>query len=85
MRREVYRKNYKKKYSIGVDRLRPKIFLYKKINPNNIKFGAIFLRHLKKDLNIVIIIGISLKILKARKLAREFCRTTKIRKGGVTI
>jgi NAD-dependent SIR2 family protein deacetylase len=61
------------------------MLFYREINPNNTEFGAIFQRDLRKGPNIVIIAGTSLKISKARKLTREFCRTAKIRKGGVII
>jgi NAD-dependent histone deacetylase SIR2 len=86
----IRRKERKKKIVINkrfidIGRLRPKILLYEEINPNNIKFGAIFLRDLRKGPDIVIIIGISLKIPEARRLTKEFCRAIKIRKRGVII
>jgi hypothetical protein len=61
------------------------MLFYREANPNNIKFGAISLRDLRKSLNIIIIIETSLKIPEARRLAKEFCRTVKIQKGGVII
>jgi NAD-dependent histone deacetylase SIR2 len=61
------------------------MLLYREINSNNIEFGAISLRDLRKGSDIIIIAGTSLKIPEIRKLAREFCRAAKIRKGGVTI
>jgi NAD-dependent histone deacetylase SIR2 len=61
------------------------MLLYEEENPNNTEFGAISLRDLRKGPDTVIITGTSLKIPGARKLAREFCRAAKIRKGGVTI
>jgi NAD+-dependent protein deacetylase SIR2 len=61
------------------------MLLYREINSNNIEFGAISLRDLRKSSDIIIIVGISLKIPGARRLAREFCRTAKIRQRGVII
>jgi NAD+-dependent protein deacetylase SIR2 len=61
------------------------MLLYGEANPNDTEFGAISLRDLRKGPDAVIIAGTSLKIPGARRLAREFCRAAKTRKGGVTI
>ncbi len=72
------------KRSIGIGRLRPKVLLYGETDPND-TIGATSVRDLMKGPDAVIIAGTLLKIPAARRLAREFCRAAKARKGGITI
>jgi len=67
----------------GVGRIRPNVLLYGEENPNSTDIGKLTAQDLRKAPDLVIIIGTSLKVPGARRLAKELCCTTKA-SGGTT-
>jgi len=65
----------------GIGRLRPNVVLYGKENPNGDTIRKITERDLRTGLDIVIIVGIGLKVPRARRLVKEFYRSVKSRGG----
>ncbi len=65
----------------GIGRLRPNVVLYSEENPNGDTIRKIAERDLRTGLDIVIIVGIGLKVPRARRLVKEFYRSVKSRGG----
>jgi len=67
----------------GVGRIRPNVLLYGEENPNSTDIGKLTAQDLRKAPDLVIVVGTSLKVPGARRLAKELCRATKA-SGGTT-
>ena len=68
----------------GIGRLRPNVVLYGEENPDGDTIGKIAERDLRTGPDVVIMVGTGLKVPGARRLVKEFYRSTKSR-GGLAI
>lgn len=69
------------KRRLGIGRLRPDVVLYGEENPKGITIGTTAEQDVRKGPDVVLVVGTSLKVIGARRLVVELCRSAKARAG----
>ena len=79
------RTDYNRKRSYNIKRLRLRIVFYNKYNSDEEAIGAVINANFKSRSNIIIIVGINIKILDIRRIIKKIYRIIKRRRDRLTI
>ena len=79
------RTDYNKKRNYNIERLRLRIVFYNKYNPDEEAIGAVIDADFKSRFNIIIVVGINIKISDVRRIIKKIYKVVKKRRDKFTV